>query len=117
MAEKALKGSLTEDNILEKLNKDGNSVLKIEKGKYSKGDNKTIDGVKWETSITDIPMTDGSFEFIVAYKVLTPEPKTLNEARGLVTADYQNFLEKDWIKTLRTKYPIQVNKEVLSTLK
>ena len=117
MAEKAVKGSITEDKILEKINKDGNTLLKIEKGKYSKGDNKTIDGVKWEPGVYDVASTDGSFIYVVVYKALAPEVKTLGEARGLVTADYQNYLEKDWIKTLRSKYQIQVNKDVLSTLK
>jgi peptidyl-prolyl cis-trans isomerase SurA len=117
LADKALKGSTTEDKILEKINKDGNNLLKIEKGKFSKGDNKTIDGVKWEAGVSEIPSTDGTFTYVVAYKLLAPEVKTLGEARGLVTADYQNFLEKDWIKTLRSKYQIQVNKDVLSTLK
>ncbi|NTW24046.1 MAG: hypothetical protein HGA37_05050, partial [Lentimicrobium sp.] len=45
------------------------------------------------------------------------EPKKLNEARGIITADYQNFLEKQWIKELRAKYPYEVNAEVLSSIK
>ena len=29
-----------------------------------------------------------------------PEPKSYNDARGMVTADYQNYLEKNWIESL-----------------
>jgi peptidyl-prolyl cis-trans isomerase SurA len=55
--------------------------------------------------------------FSVVHKTLDPEPKTLSEARGMITADYQSFLEKDWISGLRKKYPVSINQEVLSTIK
>jgi len=45
-----------------------------------------------------------------------PVAKELNEARGLVTADYQTYLEEQWVKQLKTKYPVQVNAEVLSAV-
>jgi len=46
-----------------------------------------------------------------------PEPKTLDEARGLITSDYQNYLEQEWIKELKQKHVVVVNDEVLSTIK
>ncbi|MCK9255690.1 MAG: hypothetical protein M0P36_07885, partial [Bacteroidales bacterium] len=53
---------------------------------------------------------------ITIINVHAPEVKTLNEAKGIITADYQNYLEKEWIKTLRNKYKIVVHKDVLKTL-
>jgi peptidyl-prolyl cis-trans isomerase SurA len=44
-------------------------------------------------------------------------PEEYSDVRGLVTADYQEFLEKEWIATLRTKYPVKVNQKVLSTVR
>jgi len=35
----------------------------------------------------------------------------------LVTADYQEYLEKEWIKALRAKYPVVINQAVLKTVK
>ena len=49
--------------------------------------------------------------------VVPPSPKPLNEARGLVTAAYQDQLEKDWIKELRAKYAVVVNKDVLQSIR
>ncbi len=40
----------------------------------------------------------------------------LNEIKGTVIADYQNQLENEWIKNLRTKYLVKVNKKILSQL-
>jgi peptidyl-prolyl cis-trans isomerase SurA len=50
-------------------------------------------------------------------KLLKKETKTLSEAKGLVTSDYQNYLEKQWIESLRSKYTVNVNQEILKTVK
>jgi len=49
--------------------------------------------------------------------VRPPEPKTLDEARGLITAAYQDELEKNWIKELRSKYTVSVDQDVLHSIK
>lgn len=117
MAEKQLKkGALDTAMIFKKINKDPKNVVKAESGKFSKSDNKWVDNVPWEKGINAVNNADGSFFFIIVNQKVSPEPKTLNEARGLVTADYQNYLEKLWIKQLKDKYPVKVNKEVLSTI-
>ena len=36
--------------------------------------------------------------------------------RGLVTADYQEMLEKQWVAELRKKYPVEVYRDVLETV-
>lgn len=40
----------------------------------------------------------------------------MDDVRGLVTSDYQEVLEKEWIKDLRTKYSVVINRDVLSTV-
>jgi hypothetical protein len=35
----------------------------------------------------------------------------------MATADYQNYLEKEWLTYLKNKYVVKVNNEVLSTIK
>jgi hypothetical protein len=42
----------------------------------------------------------------------------LSEARGVITSDYQNYLEEQWIKQLRADKAgkIQINKDVLYTI-
>jgi len=53
---------------------------------------------------------------VVIKEILPPQTKELKEARGLITADYQNYLEKEWIKRLHEKHKVQVNEEVLKSL-
>jgi peptidyl-prolyl cis-trans isomerase SurA len=105
------------EQVLSIFNNDSTQNISIETGKFPKGDNEVIDNIRWKTGLS--PMTDSKEgpAFVFVYEILKPMPKTLDEARGLVTSDYQNYLEKQWIAQLREKYPVQVNEEVLKTLK
>ena len=47
---------------------------------------------------------------------MSPQPKTLAEARGYVVADYQDYLEKQWLEELRNAYRVRVNDEVFEEL-
>ena len=44
-------------------------------------------------------------------------PEELSDVRGLVIADYQNYLMQQWEDELREKYPVTVNKAVLSKVR
>lgn len=45
------------------------------------------------------------------------QPVEPDDVRSKVTTDYQAQLESDWIKELRAKYPVKVDKKVLKTVK
>ena len=53
---------------------------------------------------------------IVFGKLTGPEPKALNEVRGYHIADYQQYLEEEWIRNLREKYKVKINKKIWETL-
>jgi len=117
-ARKLLKKGLTNEQILSRLNHDSTIVVSIEHKKYVKGDNKLIDGIAWTKGITADMATDTTHTgFVVVNALLAPEPKLLSEAKGIITADYQNYLEKEWIAMLRAKYPVKVNRDVLQSIK
>jgi peptidyl-prolyl cis-trans isomerase SurA len=44
------------------------------------------------------------------------EPRSFDDARGLVINDYQQVLEQKWITELKKKYPVKVNDEVAKNL-
>ena len=46
-----------------------------------------------------------------------PEPKTLAEARGVVTSDYQAELEQNWMLALHNKYPVEIDEKVLEKVR
>ncbi|MCX6252024.1 MAG: peptidylprolyl isomerase [Bacteroidetes bacterium] len=117
MVRNFIKDGLADKDILKEINTDSLKVLTIESGKFSRKDNKYIDAIEWNPGISANIKIDSSFVFANIIKVLKPEPKALNEARGLITADYQNYLEKIWIADLRQKYPVTVYKNILQQVK
>ena len=48
--------------------------------------------------------------------IIPKGPKALKETKGQVIADYQDFLEKDWIHSLKDKYKVSVNTSLLEQL-
>jgi peptidyl-prolyl cis-trans isomerase SurA len=114
---KLLKKGTSDEQILAKFNHDSIQAVAIEHKKFLKGENVNIDGIAWKQGTSDlISLADSSKAMIVVHKVVAPEPKLLSEIRGTITADYQNYLEKEWIGELRSKYPVTVNKEVFKTI-
>lgn len=113
---KQLKKMIDTDSLLTLMNKNSKLNLQVKSGKFSKGDNETIDSITWIAGITNNIKKDDQVVFVNIRKVLPPQPKTLDEAKGLITADYQSFLEKEWISSLREKYPVKIFQEVVDTV-
>ncbi|HPG74321.1 MAG TPA: hypothetical protein PLM49_08530, partial [Bacteroidales bacterium] len=53
---------------------------------------------------------------LASVQVIAPMPKTIDEARGIITADYQNYLETAWIKKLRSRYKVVLHEDVLKSV-
>ncbi len=54
--------------------------------------------------------------FIFEPKLLEA-PESMSDVKSLVTSDYQNQLERDWVNSLKARYPVTVNKKVLKKVK
>ncbi len=60
---------------------------------------------------------ENNYSFVLPQKLHTlPQPKNLDEARGFVIADYQDYLEKKWNQELKEKYPVIVDQKVMSSI-
>lgn len=117
LAAKQYKKNLSNDFIIEKINLKDSHALKIESNFYAKGDSEVIDGIEWKKGLSPNKQMGNDVVFVSTHEVLSPEPKNLSDVKGLVTAEYQNHLEKQWIAELRAKYKVTVNAAVLSTIK
>lgn len=108
------------DEVLAKFNPaDGDKILSYQRRTYEKGRNETLNKMKWEPgsmSAVSINKRDRSYNWMKIEEILPPAPKSLDEARGYVVADYQDFLEKKWLEQLKKEFKVKVNEAAFNTL-
>ena len=98
----ALRSTFNADSVLR---------IRVEKGIFKKGDNALVDReVFGKDTLPDYPID------AVYGKKLKKGPEDYTDVRGLVVADYQDELERQWVAELRRKYPVYVDKQVLQTV-
>lgn len=93
------------------------SILRIraEKGLFKKGDNALIDRDVFKVQDAKVDSIKG-FPINATYGKLIKAPQEYTDVRGLVTADLQDELEREWVAELRRRYTFTVNEEVLKTV-
>ena len=112
---KAKINTIGEDSIARTLRKEFKSDVKIERVLVSKGDNAMVDS---EVFGGEKIKPEGKYKvYFVAKGKILPQPEELSDVRGLVVSDYQNYLEKIWVKELKSKYPVKINKKTLKKIK
>lgn len=83
---------------------------------FEKGD-KAISELKFKSgSYSELQMEKNKGSFYVFDQMVSPMSKSLDEAKGYVIADYQDYLEAAWIEELGNDYPVKVNKSVLKSI-
>lgn len=87
------------------------SKPKVEKGFWIQGENPTIDRAFFKNK--DVVQE----KFVVLKGRVMTQPEKIADVGGSLIADYQDFLEKEWIEGLRDKYEVIINKEVLEDIK
>jgi peptidyl-prolyl cis-trans isomerase SurA len=90
--------------------------LNVTDGLFQKDENKTIDLLKdWKPGNYTIE-NNNRINYIVVDAIEAPREKTFDEARGAVISDYQNYLEKQWIDSMKAKNPVQIDEALVKKL-
>ena len=88
--------------------------IKVVKGIFKKGDNALVDREMFQVDTTYT--APKGYEHTAVFGKKLKAPKTYDDVRELVVADYQEYLEKQWIADLRKQYPVVLNEEALATV-
>jgi len=107
---------LSIDDIITIVNNQNPLNLQVESAKFSKGDHTHLDNAIWKKGLTDNELNEEIVTFAFIYDVLAPMPKSLKEAKGQVTSNYQDYLEAAWIKELEERYPVTINYDLLNSI-
>lgn len=116
---KLFKDGKSEKEIVQILNISSQLNVSSENVTYLKGENTNVDA-NWIKGIAPKNLTDAKEKkvlVLIINNILTKSPKTLAECRGSATSDFQNFLDTEWLNYLKDKYKVELNQEVLNTIK
>lgn len=108
--------TITSKNVLDIINHDSELNLNVKTNKFEQEKVSFLKDQKLVKGINKPYEFDGKFYVVKVEYFVAPGNKDLNEAKGIVTSDYQNYLEDTWLTELRSKYPVTIHKEILYTL-
>ncbi|WP_284651378.1 peptidylprolyl isomerase [Flavobacterium terrisoli] len=103
--------------IKEKLNV-GNVVnVMSNSGTFEEGNDALPKSTKFEVGISDI-VKEGEYYFVTKVdKVLPKGVKTLDECRGKIVNDYQQYLEQRWVDDLKQEFSVKINRDSFEKVK
>jgi peptidyl-prolyl cis-trans isomerase SurA len=112
--EQLVKAGKNAVEIKEELNKESSLNVNVESKIYEEGKEEWMKnlGDKKEVKIAN----EKSFVYVVVSEKIPAGIKPLNKCRGLVISDYQSLVEKEWVDSLRKKYPVVINQPLLKSL-
>lgn len=98
----------------------GNNAIQADSGRFELAQIPVPDRTNFSTHLITANVkneADNSITFAYILKLYNArEPRNFEDARGFVINDYQEFLESQWIATLKKKYPIKLNESVFNSL-
>ena len=109
----------TADEVLKQFNTD-DLVIGLEVKEMEKPDLENYyRSIQWRENACSRPQSanDGAALTFAKIKEIKPaSQQTLKDARGYVVADYQDFLDQEWIRSLREEYHFKINQKVLDSI-
>lgn len=116
-----LESGASQSEIRNKFNTDDAVEVIFTEGVYEKGHPILPAEFKPEKGVSKVfsllpEKNNNSSQYVVIQvdKVLPPTTKSLQNVKGKVINDYQAHLETAWMKELRSKFKVKVNKKALS---
>lgn len=72
---------------------------------------------KFEKGLSKTYDYNDAYVLVQVKNIMPKKQKTLDEAKGLVTSDYQTYKEEEWLKSLKDKYEVTLNNDALAQVK
>ena len=102
--------------IHHRVNCDTLNYVKMQYGLWEEGKNAAVD--KYGLKIKKAEFTPSEeYPVVVCVGKKLTAPATWEDEKGKVTTDYQDYLEAEWIKALRAKYPVVIDEKVWNAIK
>ena len=100
----------------QRVNVDSVLYVRVERGLWKRGASAAVDKYGFKLKTAEYEPSE-EFPIVIAMGKVIKSPQVYTDERGKVTTDYQDYLEKAWVKALREKYPVVLNEEVWAKIK
>ena len=102
--------------IAQRINCDSVTYVKVQHGLWELGKNSAVDKYGFKAKNAEFTPNE-AMPIVECVGKKLKAPEAWNDEKGKVTTDYQDFLEAEWIKRLREKYPIEIKDAVWQRIK
>lgn len=113
---KRKKKNLTSSDIEKNINKTAELIKYEQTTLFKAGENEVADYIIDLMKNNQIKNNQNSI-IVDKFKKIVYICNYLSSVKGLVTADYQNTLEDEWIKSLRKKYTVKIDEKIWTDIK
>ena len=114
---KGLPFSQWADVLRKTFNPDSIIRIRVEQGVFKPGDSRLVDQKIFKTGFDKPIEVNKDYPIDAIYgKKLKKYPEDYTDVRAQVVAAYQDALEKEWVATLRQRYPVKFYEENLKTV-
>lgn len=116
-AQKMLKQKNTSEQIKEKLNIKEKVMVMTNAGVFEEGNDALPKNIPFKEGVSEI-IKDGDYYFVAQVnKIIPGGPKSLEESKGKVINDFQQYLEQNWVNDLKKEFTVKTQPEAFERVK
>lgn len=102
--------------INHRVNQDSLNYVRVQHGMWEQGKMPIVD--KYGFKLKNVEFTPNeAMPYVICVGRTLKAPEVWSDEKGKVTTEYQDWLEAQWVKALREKYPVVINQEVWERIK
>ena len=104
-------------DIKDKLNVDNVINVMMNSGVFEEGNDALPKTMKYDVGVSDV-FSEGEYYFVTKVeKVMPAGVKTLEECKGKLINEYQQYLELRWVDDLKSEFTIKINNDAFEHVK
>jgi peptidyl-prolyl cis-trans isomerase SurA len=116
IVQKLLKENKKIEEIKNTVNQGATVNVLFISGVFEINSDKLPKNITIKEGVSKVVKDNDDFKVVKIDEILPESIKKLNETKGKVISDYQDYLEKEWIHKLHKKYEIKINKKQVKKL-
>lgn len=116
-AHKLIKQGKTADEIKSALNTDGVINVMATSGIFEEGNDALPKTIPFRKGLSEV-VKEGNYHYVVQVnEVKEAGAKLLEECKGRVINDYQQYLEENWVSNLKQEFKVVIDQAVFQAVK